>query len=89
MGEGYHNFHHQFPTDYRNTFLWYQYDPAKWFIAICHKLGSASHLRTFPSNEIKKGKLTMQLKELKMLQDEIIWPLDEEELPRITWDTCE
>ncbi|KAF8981857.1 hypothetical protein BDQ17DRAFT_1379305 [Cyathus striatus] len=27
MGEGYHNFHHQFPMDYRNAFHWYQYDP--------------------------------------------------------------
>lgn len=33
MGEGYHNFHHQFPMDYRNAIKWYQFDPTKWFIA--------------------------------------------------------
>ena len=26
FGEGYHNFHHEFPTDYRNAIKWYQYD---------------------------------------------------------------
>ena len=32
IGEGYHNFHHEFPADYRNGVEWYQYDPTKWFI---------------------------------------------------------
>ena len=32
VGEGYHNFHHEFPSDYRNGVEWYQYDPTKWFI---------------------------------------------------------
>jgi len=45
FGEGYHNFHHQFPTDYRNAIRWYQYDPTKWFIAACAKVGLASHLK--------------------------------------------
>jgi stearoyl-CoA desaturase (delta-9 desaturase) len=31
-GEGYHNFHHQFPSDYRNGVRWYHWDPSKWFI---------------------------------------------------------
>jgi stearoyl-CoA desaturase (delta-9 desaturase) len=48
FGEGYHNFHHQFPTDYRNAIRWYQYDPTKWFIAFCAKLGLASHLKVGP-----------------------------------------
>jgi stearoyl-CoA desaturase (delta-9 desaturase) len=26
-GEGFHNFHHEFPYDYRNGLLWYHYDP--------------------------------------------------------------
>ncbi|KAF9026018.1 hypothetical protein BDZ89DRAFT_1135046 [Hymenopellis radicata] len=71
MGEGYHNFHHQFPMDYRNAIKWYQYDPTKWFIALCETFGLANHLRTFSSNEIMKGALTMQLKQLKHLQ--ILW----------------
>jgi stearoyl-CoA desaturase (delta-9 desaturase) len=31
-GEGYHNFHHMFPSDYRNGIHWYQWDPTKWLI---------------------------------------------------------
>ncbi|KAF9562088.1 delta 9-fatty acid desaturase protein [Agrocybe pediades] len=87
MGEGYHNFHHQFPMDYRNAFLWYQYDPTKWFIALCGRIGLASHLRVFPSNEISKGQLAMKLKELKQIQDSLDWPLPPSSLPVVTWDT--
>ena len=27
FGEGYHNFHHRFPSDYRNGVRWWQFDP--------------------------------------------------------------
>ncbi|KAJ8518644.1 hypothetical protein ONZ45_g4315 [Pleurotus djamor] len=86
MGEGYHNFHHQFPMDYRNAFFWYQYDPTKWFIAICNLVGLAANLRVFPSNEIAKGALTMKLKELKKEQDQIQWPVGSERLPVVEWE---
>jgi cytochrome b involved in lipid metabolism len=88
MGEGYHNFHHQFPMDYRNAFRWYQYDPTKWFIATCYFLGLASHLRVFPSNEVEKGALSMKLKELKTVQDSLVWPCWSRDLPVVTWETC-
>ncbi|KAF9475742.1 delta 9-fatty acid desaturase protein [Pholiota conissans] len=87
MGEGYHNFHHQFPMDYRNAFLWYQYDPTKWFIAFCAKIGLANHLRVFPSNEISKGRLAMKLKQLKQVQDSLKWPTPVEKLPVVSWAT--
>jgi stearoyl-CoA desaturase (delta-9 desaturase) len=45
IGEGYHNFHHQFPMDYRNAIRWYQYDPTKWFIWVMQSVGLASHLK--------------------------------------------
>jgi stearoyl-CoA desaturase (delta-9 desaturase) len=32
FGEGYHNFHHRFPLDYRNGLRWWQFDPTKWFV---------------------------------------------------------
>ncbi|THV00429.1 delta 9-fatty acid desaturase protein [Dendrothele bispora CBS 962.96] len=87
MGEGYHNFHHQFPMDYRNAYLWYQWDPTKWFIAFCERIGLACQLRVFPSNEIVKGALTMKLKKLKHLQDSVEWPTPVDELPIVTFDT--
>lgn len=88
MGEGYHNFHHQFPMDYRNAFRWYQYDPTKWFIALCNLTGLAANLRVFPTNEIDKGVLTMKLKDLKREHDRLKWPVTTEKLPVVTWETC-
>ncbi len=89
MGEGYHNFHHQFPMDYRNAIKWYQYDPTKWFIALCETCGLANHLRMFSSNEIMKGALTMQLKKLKYIQDSLAWPTPLRQLPVLSWEECQ
>ncbi|KAL0079114.1 delta-9 desaturase [Phycomyces blakesleeanus] len=59
MGEGYHNFHHQFPQDYRNAILFYQYDPTKWAIVALWFFGLVTDLKSFPANEIEKGRLQM------------------------------
>ncbi|MEC9476925.1 MAG: fatty acid desaturase [Planctomycetota bacterium] len=45
FGEGYHNFHHTFPADYRNGLRWYHFDPAKWAIWTGNKLGLTSNLK--------------------------------------------
>lgn len=45
LGEGYHNFHHEFPGDYRNGIRWYQFDPTKWTIWLLSKVGLAEDLR--------------------------------------------
>lgn len=47
LGEGYHDFHHKFPSDYRNGIEWYQIDPTKWIIWIWKQLGLASNLKKF------------------------------------------
>lgn len=67
MGGGYRNFHHQFPADYCNAYLWYQWDPTKWSIAACSLLGLARNLKVFSGNEIARGVLTMGLKRLKKI----------------------
>ncbi|KAJ7048227.1 delta9-fatty acid desaturase [Mycena amicta] len=74
IGEGYHNYHHQYPTDYRVGTEWHHYDPTKWFIWTAKQLGFASHLKKFPENEVKKGMLTMQLRQLREMQSKIEWP---------------
>jgi stearoyl-CoA desaturase (delta-9 desaturase) len=64
--DSYHNFHHEFPSDYRNAIIWYQYDPTKWLIYL-FSLGPfplAHSLKTFRSNEIEKGRLQQQQKAL-------------------------
>ena len=54
VGEGYHNYHHTFPSDYRNGVRWYHFDPTKWTIFMLSKLGLASNLRRFNSFTIRK-----------------------------------
>jgi stearoyl-CoA desaturase (delta-9 desaturase) len=54
VGEGYHNYHHTFPADYRNGVRWYQIDPTKWLIFGLSKLGLARDLRRFNDFRIKK-----------------------------------
>lgn len=49
LGENWHNFHHAFPSDYRNGARWYQFDVHKWIIYLMSKLGLAWELdRTAP-----------------------------------------
>ena len=46
LGEGYHNFHHEFPDDYRNAIKWYQYDPTKWTIKALSYIGGTYNLKS-------------------------------------------
>ncbi len=86
LGEGYHNFHHEFPSDYRNALLWFQYDPTKWIIWIFSKVGLASNLKKFSENEIRKGRYTMMRKSLDKYGETIVWPIDSTQLPIISFD---
>lgn len=60
-GEGYHNFHHFFQTDYRNGVRWWQFDPTKWMINVFSWLGLASNLRRVPDFKIQEAQVKMQL----------------------------
>ncbi|RAH75184.1 acyl-CoA desaturase [Aspergillus aculeatinus CBS 121060] len=64
LGEGYHNFHHEFPSDYRNGIEWWQYDPTKWAIWIWSKFRLASNLKRFRTNEIEMGRVQQMQKRL-------------------------
>jgi len=86
IGEGYHNFHHEHPQDFRNAIKWYQYDPTKWFIWTMSQLGLASQLKVFPDNEIRKGQIAMQLKKLSREAENTEWPRDSNHLPVLSWD---
>jgi stearoyl-CoA desaturase (Delta-9 desaturase) len=54
-GEGYHNYHHIFQADYRNGIRWWQWDPTKWMIALCHRLGLASNLNRVSDFKIQRA----------------------------------
>ncbi|KYQ88446.1 delta 9 fatty acid desaturase [Tieghemostelium lacteum] len=84
VGEGYHNFHHEFPSDYRNGYKFYHYDPTKWAIKIFHFLGMAYDLKTFPDNEIQKGMVQMAQKSIDSKKEKIYWGAEKHELPDMT-----
>jgi len=52
LGEGYHNYHHEFQHDYRNGVKPWQIDPTKWLIWTLSKLGLARKLRRVPTEKI-------------------------------------
>jgi stearoyl-CoA desaturase (Delta-9 desaturase) len=54
-GEGFHSFHHRFPTDYRNGVRWYHWDPTKWCIFVMSKVGLAWDLRRTPAQRIAEA----------------------------------
>jgi stearoyl-CoA desaturase (delta-9 desaturase) len=59
LGEGYHNFHHTFPYDYRNGIRGYQVDPTKWLIHALSATGLATDLVRAPQDTILKARLRM------------------------------
>lgn len=86
LGEGYHNFHHEFPSDFRNAIQWWQYDPTKWCIWAWKQLGLAYDLKKFPHNEIEKGRLQQQQKKLDQKRATLDWGIPLENLPVVSWD---
>jgi stearoyl-CoA desaturase (delta-9 desaturase) len=83
-GEGYHNFHHEFPSDYRNAIVWYQFDPTKWSIWLWKQVGLAHNLKEFRQNEIEKGRIQQLQKKLDQALVKLQIRLDQ--LPLIEWD---
>ncbi|KAI5845394.1 delta-9 fatty acid desaturase [Tricharina praecox] len=81
LGEGYHNFHHEFPSDYRNAIEWFQYDPTKWCIWTWKQLGFAYDLKQFRSNEIEKGRIQQLQKKIDRKRATLDWGVPLEQLP--------
>jgi stearoyl-CoA desaturase (delta-9 desaturase) len=86
LGEGYHNFHHEFPSDYRNAIEWWQYDPTKWLIWTWKQLGLAYDLKQFRANEIEKGRVQQLQKKLDQKRAKLDWGVPLEQLPVVDWD---
>ncbi|KAJ5786744.1 uncharacterized protein N7503_011956 [Penicillium pulvis] len=86
LGEGYHNFHHEFPSDYRNAIEWWQYDPTKWSIWMWKRLGLASNLKQFRANEIEKGRVQQLQKKVDQKRAKLDWGIPLEQLPVVSWD---
>jgi stearoyl-CoA desaturase (delta-9 desaturase) len=60
LGEGYHNYHHRFPGDYRNGVRWYHFDPTKWFLYLAAKVRLVRELRRVPHAAIEAARAAAQ-----------------------------
>jgi stearoyl-CoA desaturase (delta-9 desaturase) len=58
LGEGYHNFHHRFQSDYRNGVRWFHFDPTKWFVWTLSKVGLARDLKRVSPELIARARET-------------------------------
>ncbi|RAH69783.1 acyl-CoA desaturase [Aspergillus aculeatinus CBS 121060] len=86
LGEGYHNFHHEFPSDYRNAIQWYQYDPTKWMIWLWKQMGLAYDLKVFRANEIEKGRVQQMQKKVDQRRARLDWGTPIKDLPVLEWE---
>ena len=74
LGENWHNFHHAFPSDYRNGAKWYQADVHKWIIYLMSKCGLAWDLKrtTKVRVDAKRSQTMQQIIELRKEKLELI-----------------
>jgi stearoyl-CoA desaturase (delta-9 desaturase) len=66
-GEGYHNYHHYFPSDYRNGIRWYHFDPTKWLIKSLALIGLVRDLKKVPEKLITQAKKEMHNKKFQTI----------------------
>jgi stearoyl-CoA desaturase (Delta-9 desaturase) len=66
MGEGYHNFHHTFPGDYRNGVRAHHFDPTKWLIRTLAAIGVARNLRRTPAAAVLRARVRMEERRLSL-----------------------
>ena len=58
-GEGYHNYHHMFQSDYRCGIRWWHLDINKWFISTCALLGLVKNRKRAPQFKVLRARLNM------------------------------
>ena len=86
LGEGNHNFHHEYPSDYRNGYRWYHYDPTKWFVWTMETIGCASRLNRVSEKQIQKSMVNMRHKTAQIEAAGVYWGPDPDTLPKYTAD---
>jgi stearoyl-CoA desaturase (delta-9 desaturase) len=79
-GEGHHNYHHHFQTDYRNGVRWFDFDPTKWLINTIHSMGLAHELKSVCEEDIIAARLKMEHKRQLEAQLDPTWVETSQEL---------
>jgi stearoyl-CoA desaturase (delta-9 desaturase) len=83
FGEGYHNYHHSFPFDYRNGIRTWHFDPAKWLIWLLARVGLAANLRRASDAAVLKARVEVQFERAKEWLAEMVTHLREQHEPRL------
>lgn len=65
LGEGFHNFHHKFPLDYRNGIRLFDFDPTKWLIYSLSLVGLTKNLQRVSDHKILQYKIRAEEARLK------------------------
>lgn len=65
LGEGFHNYHHKFPIDYRNGIRFFHFDPTKWLIYGLSLVGLTSNLQRVSDHKILQYKIRAEEARLK------------------------
>jgi stearoyl-CoA desaturase (delta-9 desaturase) len=86
LGEGYHNYHHEFPQDYRNGIKAYHYDPTKWLIAGLSFFKLTYNLKTITDPEINKARLQMQQRQVDSQKAKLQYGKRYDVLPEMSWN---
>lgn len=63
MGEGYHNYHHTFPNDYRNGVRAWQFDPTKWMVWVLSRIRMTWDLNRVPDHIVARAIEATRLRE--------------------------
>jgi len=85
LGEGYHNYHHEFPADYRNGIKAYHYDPTKWLILGLSYFGLTYNLKSMSDEEIDKARIQMQQRTIDVENAKLKFGKKFNELPTLSW----
>jgi len=83
LGEGYHNYHHEFPQDYRNGIKYFHFDPTKWVIKLLSWIGVTWDLHSIPDEEINKARVQMQQRQIDAEKAKLRNAVG---LPTMTWE---
>lgn len=60
-GEGWHNFHHRFPFDYRNGHRFFHWDPTKWMISLFASIGWTKNLKRADPTAVYRARIQTQM----------------------------
>jgi len=85
FGEGYRNFHHEFPKDYRLGRRFWDLDATKWILYVFSILGLVSELQVTKNADIIKARIEIKQKKLDKMKAKVDFGPEESSLPVENW----